>query len=141
MRRATGILVVILIGIVLVLGFTAYMGVFSKVAVNEVKTGPYTYAYMSFVGPYDKTGAVFNRVHQSLERDGIKTQKALGVYYDDPKSVPPNKQRSDCGWVLEASDFGKLPKLLEKYSIRTLPAKDRVTAVFPLRNSFSYMVG
>jgi len=141
MKALRGIVIVVVVLAIVAAGLLAYMGVFSKVTVSEEKTGPYTYAYEQFVGPYSKTGPVFAYMCSSLKKDGVKTTKSLGVYYDDPKTVPQDKLKSDCGCVIENADLAKLPKLLEKYTIRTLPAKNRIVATFPLRNMFSYMIG
>jgi len=126
---------------VLSAGFLAYMGVFNKVKASEKNIGPYTYVYESFVGPYKDSGAVFNKVYKSLLADGVKTDKAIGIYYDNPKTVPANRLRSDCGCILEEKDLPMLPKLLEKYKARTLAAKTRLAAEFPYRNTLSYMLG
>lgn len=122
-------------------GFLAYMGVFTEVKASEMNVGPYTYVYERFVGPYKDSGAVFHKVYKSLLADGIRTDKAIGIYYDDPGKVPAKQLRSDCGCIIDEKDHSALPKLLEKYQARTLPAGKRLAAEFPYRNRLSYMIG
>jgi hypothetical protein len=121
--------------------FLGYMGVFNGIEVKEEALGPYTYAYEPFVGDYKNTGPLFKKIRQSLLDDGVVTSRAVGIYYDDPSKVPADKLRSDAGCVIEEKDFSKLPKLLEKYTIKTLPAGKRVCAEFPIKNGLSYSIG
>jgi len=141
MKALSYILLAVVILALLCVGFLAYMGFFNKIDIVEKRTGPYTYVYESCVGDYKDAGKVFDRVYTALLNDGVKTDRAIGIYYDDPGVVPKAELRSDCGSILEAKDFAKLPKLLEKYSIKTMESKERLTAEFPLRNSLSYMLG
>ena len=122
-------------------GFLAYMGVFTEIKASEMNVGPYTYVYERFVGPYEDSGAVFSKLYKSLLADGIKTGRAIGIYYDNPKKVPAKELRSDCGCIINEKDFPVLPRLLEKYQAKTLPAGKRLAAEFPYRNRLSYMIG
>lgn len=132
---------VVLITLVVLVGFLFYMGFFNGMRVSENMIGPYTYVYESYTGAYKDTGKVFEKVFKSLAKDGIKISKSIGIYYDDPKKVASNMLRSDCGAILEEKDFSKLPKLLETYTIKTLPAKKRAVTEFPYRNFLSYVIG
>lgn len=126
---------------ILSLVFLAYMGVFNSPRVVEKNVGPYTYVYEPFTGDYAKTGPVFGKLRRSLSEHGLQTPKAIGIYYDNPEKTPKERQHSDCGWVIEAGDFLKIPKLLEKYPARTLPPMDRPVVEFPYRNGLSYGLG
>lgn len=132
-------LVVALIAIAV--GFLAHMGVFNVLTVTEKEIGPYTYVYESFAGDYAKTGPVFEKLYKSLLADGAPASKGIGIYYDDPRKTAKDELRSDCGAVISDDDLAKLPKLLEKYTARTLPAKARPTVEFPYRNGLSFMIG
>lgn len=132
----------VIAAVVLVLdGFLAYMGVFNGLKVAEKEIGPYTYVYESFTGDYAKTGKVFEGLYKSLLGDGVKSSKGIGIYYDDPKKAAKDDLRSDCGAVLTEEDLAKLPRLLEKYTARTLAAKVRPVVEFPYRNGLSFMIG
>ena len=126
---------------VLSAGFLAYMGAFGSVKVAEKNIGPYTYVYEAFVGPYENTSPLFRKVNANLMKEGVKTQKGIGIYYDNPMTVPAAQLRSDCGYILDEKDYAALPKLLEKYQARTLGAKTRLVVEFPYRNSLSFILG
>jgi hypothetical protein len=127
--------------VVITAGFLWYMGMFNGVKVSMRNVGPYTYVYESFIGPYKDTGKVFDRVYKELRADGVHTDSAIGIYYDDPNTVKASKLHSDCGCILEEKDLSRLPALLEKYKIKTVGAKMRLAAEFPYRNVLSYMIG
>jgi hypothetical protein len=103
--------------------------------------GPYTYVYESFTGPYKNVGKVFMQVDAALKTEGITTEKAIGIYYDDPSKVAADKLRSDCGLVLEAKDLSKIPALKEKFKLATMPKKISIVIEFPKKNMLSYMIG
>ncbi|RPI76266.1 MAG: hypothetical protein EHM45_13420 [Desulfobacteraceae bacterium] len=130
-----GVLVLVFIG------FWAYMGMFSSVSVVEKDMGPYTLVYESFVGDYKDTGPVFERVQQALLKEGITASDGIGIYHDDPAKVPADQRRSDCGSILPEKDLGRVPELQQKYKIKVLEKKLSMVAVFPVKNTLSYMLG
>ncbi len=129
---------IIFLGIVAFLG---YMGIFSTHAAVERTTGPYTFAYEDFTGPYKDTGPVFDRVYKALEKEGIKTTRGLGIYFDDPREVPAEKLKSQCGSVIEKKDLGRVPGLEKKFKIKKIEKHDSIVVEFPIKNSLSYMIG
>lgn len=141
MKILLAIAAIITVLVVAAAGFLWYMGVFINVKASEMNVGPYTYVYERFVGPYKDSGAVFGKVYKELLADGVKTDRAIGIYYDNPKKVPAKELRSDCGCIINEEDFPMLPRLLEKYQAKTLPAGKRLAAEFPYRNRLSYMIG
>lgn len=129
------------ISVLVVIGFLAYLGLFSSLPVMEKEMGPYTLVYDSFVGDYKDTGPVFERVHQALLKEGITAVDGIGIYHDDPAQVPADQRRSDCGSVLPEKDLGRVPELQQKYKIKVLEKKLSMVAVFPVKNTLSYMLG
>jgi hypothetical protein len=128
---------IVVIGLV---GLLAYLGLFSTVAVVEKEMGPYTVVYESFVGPYAKTGQVFDQLYKSLKADGIEAEDGIGIYYDNPAKVPANQLRSDCASVLTADQAIKAQTLGPKYRFKTIEKSPGLVAEFPIRNALSYMV-
>jgi len=117
-------------------------GFFAPVSVVEQKLGPYAFVYEPFTGDYKLTGKVFEQVQKALEREGIETRKALGIYYDDPQRVPAAKLRSECGSVLENEYLPKAKYLISKqFKIKVIPPRQSVAADFPIRGPYSYMIG
>lgn len=141
MKIVKWLLTIVILIAVLVLAFLAYMGVFFSPKVAEKEMGPYTLVYEPFIGPYSQTGKVFDKVYKELKADGIETVSGIGIYYDNPAIVKPEKLRSNCGSVVEAKDLGKLASLKNKYRVWNIPKKKCLVAEFPLRNMLSYMIG
>ena len=122
-------------------GFLAYMGLLGSLEVREEIQGPFTLAYEDFKGPYSQTGPVFQKVYDRLKKDGIETHRGIGIYFDDPHSVPESDLRSQCGSIIEADQMESFQKVADSYSIRTLPEQNSLTVQLPIRNSLSYMFG
>jgi hypothetical protein len=140
MKILKWVLIVLLVLVLIVVGFLAYLGVFSSVAVVEKEMGPYTVVYERFVGPYQETGKVFEKVYKSLTADKIETTVGIGVYYDDPKTTPADKFRSDCGAAIADKDVSKV-KALKKYKLMSIAKKPCLVVEFPIKNMLSYMIG
>jgi len=135
------ICVIIVVSFVAGVGYLWYMGFFSDLKVYEKETGPYTIAYERFVGPYKDTGAVYMRVNSSLEAEGVKTLRGIGIYYDDPNSTPSDKLRSDNGCVIEETDLKRLPELKKKFNIEVVKRQYSVVTEFPITGPLSFMLG
>jgi hypothetical protein len=140
MKILKWVMIVIIVLVLVVLGFLTYLGAFSSVKVVEKEMGPYTVVYERFVGPYQETGKVFDKVYKSLAADKIETIVGIGVYYDDPKTTPADKFRSDCGAAIADKDLAKV-KSLKKYKIMRIAKKPCLAVEFPLKNLLSYMIG
>jgi len=138
LKKLLIIIAILVIALLLLLG---YMGLFSKTVVTEKEMGPYMLVYQSFVGPYQQTGKIFSEVSNKLKIDGIITEKGIGIYYDNPQVVPSDKLRSDCGSVIEGNNLLLLEKVKDKYQVKNIDKKNCLVAEFPIKNSFSYMLG
>ena len=76
-------LAIIILGLlILVAGFLAYLGVFTPLQVSQKVMGPYTIAFERYVGPFQNTGKVFDRVHQTLVSLSIESTNGLGIYIE-----------------------------------------------------------
>jgi hypothetical protein len=126
---------------VIVVALFAYLGAFSEVLVTESRFGPHYFVYESFTGDYSRTGPIFDRVNKALSGAGLKTSKGLGIYYDDPKQVPKNQLRSDCGSLFATDPSEKIVKLKSNLKIRRLPSTRAAMVAFPLRNKLSFFIG
>ncbi|MEI7941580.1 MAG: hypothetical protein WCH76_00230 [Candidatus Riflemargulisbacteria bacterium] len=127
--------------IVVVLLFLVYMGMFSKLNVQEKEMGPYTMAFEKVIGPYSKTKVAFDNVYNKLKEKGFATTKGIGIYYDDPAKVPANELRSDCGSIIGDTDFIRLIELQGVVEVQTIAASKALVVEMPIRNVMSYMFG
>jgi len=121
--------------------FLDYMGMFGSVNVTERQVGPFSYAYEEFTGPYKNTMPVFARVTDFLNEQGIIPGKSVGVFFDNPSQVPPEKLRSNCGAMITETDPIKLSALQVQLKLGSFEATNCVTAEFPIRNTLSYILG
>jgi hypothetical protein len=136
---AIGILIVVITALCLI--FLIFMGFFKKIELAERITGPYTYVYRDFKGPYSKTKKVFDEVYDIVRAEGIEPTKGIGIYYDDPAKVPANELRSRCGSIIEGAALEKLPVLKEKLKTDKIPERQSLVVEFPIKNALSYMIG
>jgi hypothetical protein len=136
----------VLIGLVILLAiiviFLVYSGLFSTITIVEKEIGPYTLVFEEYRGDYSNAGTIFRRVYDVLEKDyGIKPERGFGIYYDDPRTVPKEKLRSDVGCVINARDAGKLNAAGAPFKVRGMKKTMSVAADFPFRSMVSVYVG
>lgn len=128
--------------VIAVVLFAWYIGYFNSVKVEEKNIGGYTVAGIEFKGPYSQTGKFMAEVNEKFKNAGFECQKGFGIYYDDPKIVPEEKCRSFVGCIIEEKSIGRIHELKSVgFRIDSIPLAPAVVAEFPIKNSFSYMVG
>ncbi|XP_074861840.1 testis-expressed protein 264 [Carettochelys insculpta] len=135
-----------LIGALLVLllltlfGFAVYSGLFTEVVVSagSPPIQNIIVAYKFKVGPYDESGELYT------ESCSISPKLcSIGVYYDNPHMVPPEKCRYAAGCILsegEAKPSEDLVRYFRKYGFKIIsfPAPSHVVmATFPFTTPFS----
>lgn len=135
------VLIFLVVLVLSVAAWLAYMGVFLTPQVTMQKIGPYTLVYEEYVGPYSDTGKVIQRVYNGCTAEGVMTVKGFGIYLNDPKTTAPDKMKSEIGCVLETKDLGKARLLRNKFKVKVWPAVDCLVTEFPIRNDLSYMIG
>lgn len=135
------VLIVLAVIALLLAAFLWYLGAFSSLKAYESVKGPYLIAYERSVGPYAKTGPIFEKVYNELKADGIETTRGLGIYYDDPSTVPAEKLRSDCGIVIEPKARRKFWRVSRKFKNKWVRRSKCIVVEFPIKNALSYMIG
>jgi hypothetical protein len=136
------ILLIIASILIVVLVFAWYIGYFTSITPEERIEGGYTVAGLEVTGPYSKSGKSMQEVMEKLKNLGVECTKSFGIYYDDPKTTPADKCRSFVGGILEEKDLGKLSELKTSgLKVDSVARVESVVAEFPLKNSFSYMIG
>ncbi len=102
--------------------------------------GPYTIAYMNFVGEYSKVWPSMTTVYTTLSGAGITSFTGIGIYYDDPAVVSWADLRSDIGALVASEDMAKVPQTGD-IKTKTIPSTKSIVIEFPLKSSISYMAG
>jgi len=140
-------------------GYLWQSGVFRHIEV-ETKAGPYgemTVAYKTGKGPYKDTAKVHAEISALFGNANDETTNQeedsslpphVGIYYDDPESVPEEELRYAVGAVLAVTDSGldidilRLETLIEAgYKLAVLPKQQfAVVSSFPLRTALSLYV-
>ncbi|NXX51750.1 TX264 protein, partial [Tricholaema leucomelas] len=123
-----------------VFGFVVYSGLFTEVVVSagSPPVGSITLAYKFRVGPYGESGQLFT--------DGCSISSKLcsiGIYYDNPHTVSPEKCRFAIGRILSEGDAKPSEeqiKRFQKYGFKifSFPAPSHVVmATFPFTTPLS----
>ncbi|NWW91641.1 TX264 protein, partial [Rhynochetos jubatus] len=134
------IAVVVALLLLTIFGFVVYSGLFTEVVVSagSPPVGNITLAYKFRVGPYGESGQLFT--------DGCSISSKLcsiGVYYDNPHTVPPEKCRFAIGRILSEGDTKPSEeqiKRFQKYGFKifSFPAPSHVVmATFPFTTPLS----
>ena len=119
-----------------------YHGLFTTMDVIEKKDGGYILAGLEFKGPYSKAGIHMREVEEKLKKQGVFSERGFGIYYDNPENVQSEDCRSFIGVILEKNEAFKATELkLMGFKLDSVPVKSALQVTFPIRNSFSYMIG
>ena len=137
------ILLLVLAAIILIIvAFFTYFSGFKKLKISVMETGGELLVYEEIKGDYRQSGAVMDRIYNSLlNDDGIETFKGFGIYYDNPRKVGKNELRSEAGCILEDKDRDKINDIKGKYTIRTYEKKNCITTEFPYKGKISVLFG
>lgn len=139
------LMVVVLLVVVVAVAVGAwlyYMGFFVSVKITEKQMGTLTFVYMFHKGDYAKVGPVIENVAKKLSDDfGIKSSKAMGIYYSDPKAVKTEDLKSDAGFLLDRADAMRADEIMRKMRVRIMFPKNYCTAEFPMKNNMSIILG
>lgn len=133
----------IIVPIILLLGFGLlwFIGRFAPVNVEEVREGGYTVIGKNFTGPYQEVGPVYEEVTAAMQAMEIEFKQGLGIYNDDPESVPAEVLRSFHGFIAE--DPSKLDKEAIRAAgllIKEIPESPSCRIGLPARSMVSYMI-
>jgi len=82
-----------------------------------------TICYLEHVGPYDQAGALFGQLGEYAAFKEL-TGDVVGIYYDDPATVPAESLRSEIGIVVPE---GFMPD--SGYGVQEIPVQKVVYAI------------
>ncbi|MCX6807372.1 MAG: hypothetical protein NTZ80_00995 [Patescibacteria group bacterium] len=133
MQSLAIIIIVLIILLLLAAIYLFYMGLFKRIKIIEKEIGPYQLVYEEYIGDYSNTEKIADSIYSSLLADGVKTYRAFGIHYDDPRVIEKDKLRSMVGCIVEEKDYDKINALTNKYKMRIFEQKNRIVTDFPLR--------
>jgi len=82
-----------------------------------------TICYLEHTGPYDQVGALFGQLGEYAAKKGFAGEM-VGIYYDDPATVPAEDLKSEIGVVVPE---GFMPD--SGYGVQDIPARKVVYAI------------
>jgi hypothetical protein len=142
MKKGKNIIILTLGILTVSLTIAFYNGIFEKINVHEQQGGGFTVVGLEFKGSYAKAGKHISEVEEKLKKYETSSTLSFGIYYDDPKITRPEDCRSFVGIILEKKDFKKTQILLNAgFKIDSVPLRKSLQSEFPIKNSFSYMIG
>ncbi|XP_045153510.1 testis-expressed protein 264 isoform X1 [Echinops telfairi] len=122
------------------LAFAGYSGLLAEVAVSSGSppVRNITVAYKFHKAPYGETGHLFNESCSVCPKF-----RSIAVYYDNPRTVSPEKCRCAVGSILSEGEESPSPELIRLYQkfgfkVFSFPAPSHVvTATFPYTTPLS----
>lgn len=131
----------IVIGLLIFIGIIFYFGLLGNIKITEKNAGPFKVVSETYIGDYDNTREIQNRISQDLLKYNITIARTFGIYYDNPKQVDKNKLRSESGIIIDEKDYNKIEKIKENYNIKEIPKTKSIVTTFPYRNKYSISLG
>lgn len=126
--------------VVLIGGYAIYLGALHEVKIERTTQGPFPVIFKPLRGEYRQVGEVATALSPRLDRLGIKEQTFIGIYYDNPRSVPTEQLRSEAGFIVPG--VTELPAALKgEYHFKVVQANEYASAYFPYRNMLSVFMG
>ncbi len=82
--------------------------------------------YYEFIGSYDQSFNDFGQLMGYMQQNKISMGKhSLGIFYDDPENVAPEKLKSEIGFMTTEKVKGS-----QKYKYKEIPAGKAVTVKY-----------
>jgi hypothetical protein len=102
----------------------AWWGGFNPVGIQAGQLrGPYTYAYVEYVGDYARLPDMQAKVEKALLGAGIQPGHPITVLYSDPHLVKPGERQARTGYLVPSGT-----RMREPFLVDTLPARPVVHA-------------
>jgi hypothetical protein len=118
-------------------GAAAWLGAFTRIAVEERVVGPYPFVYRTMAGADPRrVGEVTDEIARALDAAGITQRQPLDLFHPERASEP-----NEIGFAIGVADTGKLAALDASLLQRELPAAPSLVVEFPWRHPASFVVG
>lgn len=124
--------------IIIILLISWYFGFWASVQIQQKAMGPYYLVMIERKGNYNESPKIIDSLQQSLLKDGFKTKKGFGIYFNDAQQTSSEKCRSIVGVVLEDKDTNRLMDLLRRdYRVEKVGLTQSLVVDFAYRNRMS----
>lgn len=133
------VLVVLLVISLLGLAYFIYSGLFRSVDITQRKVPGYRVMGVQHIGPYEKIGEAFERVHTIADEHSVKV-KMIGVYFDNPNTTPEAELRSLAGLIVSSEDSIKLSEA-EGITPLVIPPGNAAVSSFNTSGMVSMIIG
>jgi len=144
MKILKGFLYFIAVIAISLLVYYAYLGGFNSVKVVETTVGPYQLVQVERWGNYNETPKVLDSLSKALKEHGIVAKKAIGIYYDNPKTTTkkPTEYHSIIGFILpdniDSLKFKELKRA--KFNLNKMGATPSTVVLFPKKSTLSVLM-
>jgi effector-binding domain-containing protein len=109
--------------VILILVGAYNVGLFNRVELQQTTRGPYQIVYLAHTGPYYQIGEKIKQVSTMLQEKNVRTLRACGIFYDDPRTVPQDQLRSKGGFLVEGQVIVEAP-----YGIDSIAQREVILA-------------
>jgi len=110
---------------------------------KDVEIRSLNFLYREVQGPYPESCETFKSMYDLFKSTPMES---AGLFFDNPKDVEAKKCRSELGMLLPqemADDAAFIRRMTEEhgFKLKRIPALRAAVVDFPVRVSFSYMIG
>mmetsp|Transcript_28635 Transcript_28635/g.80650 ORF Transcript_28635/g.80650 Transcript_28635/m.80650 type:complete len:183 (+) Transcript_28635:229-777(+) len=123
--------------------YAVKLGVFRRVEWSPGSLEGFSYVYVEHKGAYRNIGPKYCELSKLLQEAGVKvsrhTNRAIGIFYDDPAKVDASQLRSVAGYMVPPGDLAVAKEA--GLSVATVaPQASGLKAEFPLIGMLSIIV-
>ncbi|MEM8986270.1 MAG: hypothetical protein AAGC95_06055 [Pseudomonadota bacterium] len=125
--------------VVAVVSFFAFLGGFKTVTVDKGAFGPAEIVFTTHKGPYENLSESWTVFMEDMQAAGFETCDSLAVYLDRP-GTPPEDLRSIIACRIDGMTDADKATLRAAFANMTLPGSEALTSRFPFKNMASYFI-
>jgi hypothetical protein len=133
------VLIALLLLVFAVFVYLITQGLMQHVHVEQRAMPGYRIVGIEHVGPYEKIGDAFNRVHDFADKNGVAVHM-IGVYFDNPNEVPQDSLRSLAGLIVSEADSIKL-SAVPGLKMLSIPPGNAAASTFETGGMVSMIIG
>jgi hypothetical protein len=137
MAAFRNLILFIALGIIFLLFFAQYSGVFAKPEIQITEAGPIVAVCENHTGEYSETANILKKLSSKLWEDGIENNKNLAIFFDDPQTTDIQSLRSKVGRIVEPNQLHRLSWIRRNYDVFSFDRQRAAVVTMPYRNALS----